>query len=103
MLALSQKVAFMVAITSVRRVSELAVLSCRSPYLVIHRDKVVLRPNPLFLPKMVSDFHLKEDVVLPSLCLKLSHPKEIALHCLDVVRRYSCIWRLLSPFVNLTL
>lgn len=48
LLALSQKVAFLVAITSARRVSELAALSCHSPYLVIHIDKVVLRPNPRF-------------------------------------------------------
>lgn len=75
---------FLVAITSARRVLELAALSCHVPYLVIHEDKVVLRPCPLFLPKVVSDFHIKEDIVLPSLCPRPQHPREFALHTLDV-------------------
>lgn len=53
------------AITSAWRVSLLAALSCKSPYLVLHKDKAVLRPHPLFLPKVVSAFHLNEDIVLP--------------------------------------
>lgn len=77
---------FLVAITSARRVSELAALSCKSPYLIIHRDKVVLRQQPSFLPKVVLAFHLNEDIVLPSLCPKPTHPKVVALHSLDVVR-----------------
>ncbi|XP_018412383.1 PREDICTED: myosin-binding protein H-like [Nanorana parkeri] len=56
------------------------------PFLVLHRDKAVLRPRPPFLPKVVSAFHLNEDIVLPSLCPKPVHRKERALHCLDVVR-----------------
>ncbi|CAJ0916307.1 unnamed protein product, partial [Ranitomeya imitator] len=48
-LALAE-VAFLVAITSIWRVSELAALSCRPPFLVLHQDKVVLRPPPSFLP-----------------------------------------------------
>ncbi|XP_075179577.1 uncharacterized protein LOC142250994 [Anomaloglossus baeobatrachus] len=55
---LSQKVVFLVAITSLRRVSDLAALSSESPFLVFHQDKVVLRPTPDFLPKVVSPFHL---------------------------------------------
>lgn len=80
---LSQKVAFQVAVTSARRVLELAALSCKPPYLGL--DKVVLQPPPSFLPKVFSDFHLNEDLVLPSLCLWLSY-SEVALHVLDVVR-----------------
>lgn len=34
---------------------------------------------------MVFDFDLNEDIVLPSLCLRPLHPKEVALHSLDVV------------------
>ena len=68
----------LVAITSVRRVSKLAALSCKAPYLVIHRDKVVLRLQPSFLPKVVSAFHINEDIVLPSLWLL--RPKEATLH-----------------------
>ena len=74
------------AVTSLRRVSELAALSCLDPFLVFHQDKVVLRPVPSFLPKVVSAFHLNEDIVLPSLCPSPSHPRERELHRLDVVR-----------------
>ncbi|CAJ0928487.1 unnamed protein product [Ranitomeya imitator] len=82
-------VAFLVAITSIRRVSELAALSCHSPFLVLHQDKVVLRPVPSFLPKVVSAFHINEDIVLPSLCPSPVHSLEKSLHKLDVVR---AIW-----------
>ncbi|XP_069820999.1 uncharacterized protein [Dendropsophus ebraccatus] len=83
---LSFKVAFLVAVTSVRRISELAALSCRPPLLVLHQDKAVLRPVASFQPKVVSPFHLNEDIVLPSFCPAPSHPRERALHKLDVVR-----------------
>ncbi|CAJ0929883.1 unnamed protein product [Ranitomeya imitator] len=83
---LSWKVAFLVAITSIRRVSELAALSCRPPFLVIHQDKVVFRPPPSFLPKVVSTFHLNEDIVLPSFCPAPTHPLERSLNKLDLVR-----------------
>ncbi|CAJ0950310.1 unnamed protein product [Ranitomeya imitator] len=83
---LSWKVAFLVAITSIRRVSELAALSCRPPFLVIHQDKVVFRTPPSFLPKVVSTFHLNEDIVLPSFCPAPTHPLERSLNKLDLVR-----------------
>ncbi|CAJ0934786.1 unnamed protein product [Ranitomeya imitator] len=79
-------VAFLVAITSIRRVSELAALSCRPPFLVIHQDKVVLRLPPSFLPKVVSTFHLNEDIVLPSFCPAPTHPLERSLNKLDLIR-----------------
>ncbi|KAM9325375.1 uncharacterized protein PAF06_001534 [Gastrophryne carolinensis] len=83
---LTLKVVFLVAITSVRRVSELAALSIQPPYFERHRDKVVFRFKPDFLPKVVSAFHLNQDIVLPSLCPNPSNPKERVLHSLDVVR-----------------
>ncbi|KAM4037388.1 ELMO domain-containing protein 3 isoform 1-T2 [Anomaloglossus baeobatrachus] len=83
---LSQKVTFLVAITSLRRVSELAALSCKSPFLVFHQDKVVLRPVPEFLPKVVSPFHLNQDISLPSFCPHPVHQCEKDLHSLDLVR-----------------
>ena len=66
---LSLKTAFLLAITSARRIGELHALS-------VHRDcctfspegsKVVLRPNPAFLPKVLSDFHLSQSIELQSL------------------------------------
>ena len=65
---LSLKTAFLLAITSARRIGELHALS-------VHRDcctfspegsKVVLRPNPAFLPKVLSDFHLSQSIELQS-------------------------------------
>ncbi|XP_077133659.1 uncharacterized protein LOC143788135 [Ranitomeya variabilis] len=84
LLFLSWKIAFLVAVTSIRRVSELAALSCKPPFLVFHQDKVVLRTCPTFLPKVVSSFHLNEEIVLPSLCPAPSHRTERALHTLDL-------------------
>ncbi|CAN2389169.1 hypothetical protein PRIEUP_LOCUS18265 [Pristimantis euphronides] len=86
---LSWKVALLVAITSIRRVSELASLSHKPPFLAFHQDKVVLRPVPSFLAKVVSVFHLKEDIVLPSFCPAPKHRREVALHNLDVDLSYS--------------
>ncbi|CAJ0940565.1 unnamed protein product [Ranitomeya imitator] len=80
------KVAFLVAITLIRRVSELATLSCRVPFLNFHQDKVVLRPSQSFLPKVISSFHVNEDLVLPSLCPAPLYRMERALHTLDLVR-----------------
>lgn len=88
---LSWKVAFLIAITSIHRVSKLAALSCRSPFLVLHKDKVVLSPVLSCLPKVVSAFHISDDIVLPSFCPSPSHPLECSLHCLNVVRAV-CIY-----------
>lgn len=74
------------AITSVRRVSELLALSCKEPFLVLHNDKVVLRPQNSFLHKVATASHLNQDIVLPSFCPAPKHPREIAFHSLDVVR-----------------
>ena len=83
---LTRKLVFLVAMASARRVSELAALSCKAPYLLLHKDRVVLRPLPSFLPKVVSNFHLNQDVILPSFFPKPSSKEERLLHSLDVVR-----------------
>lgn len=75
---LSLKVAFLVAITFIRRVSELAALSCKYPLLLIRKDKVVLHPIPSLFPKVVSAFHK----AIPSFCPSSSHLPEYSLHCL---------------------
>ena len=76
---LSLKIAFLLAITSARRIGELHALS-------VHRDcctfspegsKVVLRPNPAFLPKVLSDFHLSQSIELQS--LPVSEADQLAL------------------------
>ncbi|CAJ0950626.1 unnamed protein product [Ranitomeya imitator] len=50
-----------------------------------NRDKVVFRPPPSFLPKVVSTFHLNEDIVL-TFCPAPTHPLERSLNKLDLVR-----------------
>ncbi|KAM7182065.1 uncharacterized protein RBU57_000616 [Macrochelys suwanniensis] len=71
LLYLSWKVAFLVAITSARQVSELRALMCNPPYTICHKDKVQLRPHPSFLPKVVSHFHVSQDIFLPVFFPKL--------------------------------
>ncbi|CAJ0934110.1 unnamed protein product [Ranitomeya imitator] len=58
----------------------------REVFFFRYADKVVLRTSPSFLPKVVSSFHLNEDIVLPSFCPAPTHHIEKALHTLDVVR-----------------
>ncbi|XP_053553735.1 uncharacterized protein LOC128645029 [Bombina bombina] len=83
---LSWKVLFLMAISSARRVSELSALHCDSPYLIFHSDKVVLRTKPGFLPKVVTNRNINQEIVVPSLCPNPSSKKERLLHNLDVVR-----------------
>ncbi|XP_054826487.1 uncharacterized protein LOC129323798 [Eublepharis macularius] len=83
---LSMKVAFLVAATSARRVGELAALSCEPPYLKLHPEKVVLRTKVEFLPKVVSRFHLSQELILPVFFPVQNSEAEKALHSLDVRR-----------------
>lgn len=83
---LSWKVAFLVDITSVCRVSELQALCCNEPYTVFHSNRVVLRTHPSFLPKVVSDFHINQGITLPTFFPNPSTPPERALHSLDLKR-----------------
>lgn len=83
---LTFKTLFLVAVTSARRISELGALSVNPNLCVFHDDKVILRPDPLFVPKVNTRFHRGQDVVLPSLCPKPSCPAEQKWHKLDVRR-----------------
>ncbi|XP_039192289.1 uncharacterized protein LOC120305049 [Crotalus tigris] len=49
---LSMKVAFLVAVTSARRISELAAFSVREDLCIFFSDRVVLRLDPSFIPKV---------------------------------------------------
>ncbi|XP_034279732.1 uncharacterized protein LOC117669420 [Pantherophis guttatus] len=72
---LTLKVAFFVAITSARRISELAALSVHEDLCIFHSDRLVLRLNPSFLPKM-NWFHRAQEIILPDFCLGPNHPLE---------------------------
>lgn len=83
---LTLKTPLLVAITSARRVSELGALSVNPKLCVFHRDRVVLRPDPIFIPKVNTWFHRAHELSLPSFCPNPNHPKEQAWHNLDVRR-----------------
>ncbi|XP_069812238.1 uncharacterized protein [Dendropsophus ebraccatus] len=83
---LSWKVAFLLAITSARRLGEIRAFSITQPYMVIRDDRITLSPDPAFLPKVVSDFHRSQEVILPSFCINPSNDREASFHCLDVRR-----------------
>lgn len=80
------KTIFLVAITSARRVSELGALSCHPNLCSFQKDKVVLRLDPSFLPKVLSDFHRNQEISLPSFCPHPRHRLEREWHTLDVRR-----------------
>ncbi|KAE8576050.1 hypothetical protein XENTR_v10004031 [Xenopus tropicalis] len=83
---LTRKLAFLLAISSARRISELSALSCKSPFLIFHLDMAVLRTVLSFLPKVVTKFHINQELTIPSFCPNPKSPKEVALHSLDAVR-----------------
>ncbi|KAF7253464.1 Exportin-T [Varanus komodoensis] len=62
----SWKTAFLVAVTSARRSSELCALRVDPPFLNFHKEKVVLRLDPSFLLKVATSFHMQQEIVLPA-------------------------------------
>ncbi|KAF7252794.1 Importin-5 [Varanus komodoensis] len=82
----SWKTAFLVAVTSARRASELPALRIDPPYLNFHEEKVILCMDSSFLPKVATPFHLSQDIVLPVFYPAPSNPVQRALHTLDVRR-----------------
>ena len=86
---LSLKVLFLVAITSARRASELAALRVDQPFLQFFNDKVILHTDVSFLPKVVSEFHLNQPLILPTFFSQPSNTTERMLHSLDVKRALS--------------
>ncbi|XP_069614641.1 protein DGCR6 isoform X1 [Ranitomeya imitator] len=83
---LTLKTAFLVALTSARRVSDLQALSIDPPYLMVFQDRVVLKPDPAYLPKVASKFHRSQEIILPSFCDSPNSADEQKYHMLDVRR-----------------
>ncbi|XP_075772102.1 uncharacterized protein LOC142824233 [Pelodiscus sinensis] len=84
---LNSKVVFLLAITSSRRVSELAALMATPSYTVFTKDSVTLRTHPAFIPKVATQFHVNEPVVLPVFYPKPhTSNRDSLLHTLDVRR-----------------
>lgn len=86
---LTIKTLFLIALVSARRVSELRALSVHKDLCIFQKDSVVLRLDPAFVPKVNSQFHRSQDIVLPSFCPDPKSSKERVLHCLDVRRALS--------------
>ncbi|XP_066448359.1 uncharacterized protein [Eleutherodactylus coqui] len=83
---LTIKTIFLVAITSARRVSELQALSIRHPLMKIADTKLIFKTDPAFMPKVVSDFHRSQDIIIPSFFSNPKNEEERTLSCLDVRR-----------------
>lgn len=72
---LTLKTAFLVEVTSVRRVSEIVSFSMAKEPCKIE-DRLVLHIVPSFFPNVNSVFHRFEEVVLPSFCSSPSNHRE---------------------------
>jgi hypothetical protein len=75
-----------VAITSARRVSEIHAVDCRKDWLILSKQKAILRTNPLFLPKVASSKNINAKIVLKAFLPNPRNAKHTRLHSLDVVR-----------------
>lgn len=54
-------------VTLARRISKIAVLGAKEPFTTFFVDRVVPIPVLAFIPKVTSDFYLKQDIVGPTL------------------------------------
>lgn len=81
---LTLKTALLLALVSARRVSEIQALSSIEPYCLIHLDKIILSPDPAFLPKVSSTFHRTQNIVIPSLPTTMDSRKRNIYSKLDV-------------------
>lgn len=95
---LTLKVVFLVAITSARRVFEIAALSVRSDLCIFHSNRVVLRMDPSFLPKVNSLYHRSQELVLPDFCPDPRHRLEAQWHTLDVQQALCRYIKQTAPF-----
>ncbi|XP_077121603.1 uncharacterized protein LOC143776275 [Ranitomeya variabilis] len=83
---LTYKVALLVALTSARRVSDIQALSVDPPFLLIFHDRIVLKPDPSYLPKVASTYHRSQEIFLPSFFDSPVTPEQHKFHTLDVRR-----------------
>ncbi|XP_013923747.1 PREDICTED: probable cation-transporting ATPase 13A5 [Thamnophis sirtalis] len=83
---LTFKVIFLVAITSARRVLEINALSSRADLCTFLDNRVILRLDPSFMPKVNSPFHRALEIILLDFCPHPSGEREKWWHKLDVRR-----------------
>ena len=75
---LTLKTAFLVAITSARRVSEIQALGRIPPFIRFEAHNVVINTVPGFLSKTANPANLGSDIVLPCFC---EHSQELCVRC----------------------
>lgn len=96
---LRMKVAFLVAIMSMWRVSKIAALTAYPPYTIFFRHKITLRPHPKFIPKISSSFPLNQPIHLPTFCPKPhGNTQEAILHTLDIRHAIAFYLERTKPF-----
>ena len=89
------KTAFLLAITSCRRVSELQALSSKEPFTSIRGDFASLRTVPSFLPKCASAWHLNQSIEL-----RAFHPRPNPQDKVDVGLSKQCPVRALRLYLQ---
>ncbi|XP_040276106.1 uncharacterized protein LOC120991344 [Bufo bufo] len=83
---LTLKLVMLIALISARRVSELQALSINPPFMTIREDRVILRPDPKFIPKVPSKTNRLQEIVLPVFFPEPKSEDEERWHLLDVRR-----------------
>lgn len=80
---LRMKALFLISITSARRILELGALSIKPDICIFHKDRLLLRTDPSFKPKVNSSFYRSQEICIPSNPI---HPRAKAWRTLDVRR-----------------
>ncbi|XP_073413338.1 uncharacterized protein [Dendrobates tinctorius] len=83
---LSFKTALLVALTSARRVGDIQALSIDPPFFQVYQDRLLLKPDPSYLPKVSTKYHRAQEILLPTFFEDPSTPEEQKFHTLDVRR-----------------
>ena len=79
---LTWKTAFLVAVTTAKRVGELKALSASDRYLQITPRGVRMQLNPVFIPKVNSVANRDADIFLEPFCTRASCPPGCTLYCI---------------------
>ena len=89
---LSMKTALLLALASAKRVGDLCALSVADSCLSIAGDAsmATLRPNPTFVPKVVTSAYRSRVITLDGFSLPPHASEEERLHCLCPVRALAC-------------
>ncbi|XP_069582064.1 uncharacterized protein [Ranitomeya imitator] len=83
---ISLKTVLLVALVSARRVGDIQALSVDPPFMSIFPDRIVLKTDPSYLPKMCTKFHRSQEILLPSFYNNPTDQEEEKYHTLDVRR-----------------